>query len=56
MDEVPLRDLPGIGRKLEKRLQPHNISTVNDVWDLGDDADNVLSEIIGQGTAQESPR
>lgn len=50
LDEVPLRDLPGIGRKLEKRLQPHNISTVNDVWDLGDAS--VLSEIIGRGTAQ----
>jgi len=53
LDEVPLRNLPGIGRKLEKKLQPHNISAVNDVWDLGDcDADNVLSEIIGRGTAQ----
>lgn len=51
LDEVPLRDLPGIGRKLEKRLQPHNISTINDVWDLGDD-DNVLSEIIGRNSAQ----
>ena len=51
LDEVPLRDLPGIGRKQEKRLQPHNISTVNDVWDLGDD-NNVLSEIIGRGNAQ----
>jgi len=51
LDEVPLRDLPGIGRKLEKRLQPHNISTINDVWDLGDD-DKVLSEIIGRNSAQ----
>ena len=51
LEELNLRDLPGIGRKFQKKLQAHNLITVNDVWDLADDAENVLTEIIGKGTA-----
>ena len=51
IDELNLRDLPGIGRKLQNKLEANNIIKVNDVWDLADDAENVLSEIIGKGTA-----
>ena len=47
-----LREIPGIGRKLEKKLLQHGLCTVNDIWELEDDAENVLGEVIGQGTAQ----
>ena len=51
LDDHKLRDIPGIGRKFQKKLQPHGLSTVNDIWDLEDDAEHVLGEIIGSGTA-----
>ena len=51
LDGLNLRDIPGIGSAFQKKLQPHRLSTVNDIWDLGDDAGNVVGEILGQGTA-----
>ena len=51
LDTVELRDLPGIGRKMQKKLQPRGLCTVNDVWELGDDAEHELAEIIGRATA-----
>ena len=51
MDQRDLRDIPGVGRKVQKKLQPHGLCTVNDVWDLEGDAENVLGEIIGHGNA-----
>ena len=52
LDERNLRDIPGIGRKFQNKLEPHGLCTVNDVWDLEDDAENVLGEIIGLGNAR----
>ncbi|KAL7553046.1 hypothetical protein ACHAWF_016292 [Thalassiosira exigua] len=48
---LSLRDIPGIGRKLQKKLQIHGLVTVNDVWDLEDNAVNAIGEIIGKGNA-----
>lgn len=52
LDGLALRDLHGIGRKIERKLQAHNLSTVNDIWDLGDDAQGTLKDIVGGATAQ----
>lgn len=52
LDGLALRDLHGIGRKIEKKLNSHSLHTVNDIWDLGDDAERVLEEIIGAATSQ----
>ena len=52
LDGLSLRDLHGIGRKIEKKLTADNLHTVNDVWDLGDDAERVLSEVVGIASAQ----
>ncbi|KAL7542910.1 hypothetical protein ACHAXR_012758 [Thalassiosira sp. AJA248-18] len=52
LDERNLRDIPGIGRKFQKKLKPHGVCTVNDIWDLEDDAETVLGAIIGLGNAR----
>jgi DNA repair protein REV1 len=51
-----LRDIPGIGRKLETKLQPHGLCTVNDIWDLEQDAVSVVGGIIGTGNADKIVR
>jgi len=51
LDDLNLRDIPGIGRKFQKKLQPHGLCKVNDIWDLEGNAENVLGGIIGAGTA-----
>lgn len=52
VDGLALRDLHGIGRKIEKKLNVQGLHTVNDIWDLGDDAERVLSDIVGVATSQ----
>ncbi|KAL7463117.1 hypothetical protein ACHAXS_003497, partial [Conticribra weissflogii] len=52
LDGLSLRKIPGVGHKFQKRLEPLGITDVNNVWDLGDDAEKVLGEIIGQGNAR----
>ncbi len=52
LDGLSLRKIPGVGYKFQKRLEPLGITDVNNVWDLGDDAEKVLGEIIGQGNAR----
>lgn len=42
----------GVGWKSQKKLEPRGLSRVTDVWDLGDEAETVLGEIIGVGNAQ----
>lgn len=42
----------GIGWKSQKKLEPRGLCSVTDVWDLGDEAETVLGEIIGLGNAQ----
>jgi len=54
--DLDLRDIPGIGRKFQKKLQPHNLCSVQDIWALEDDAERVLGEIIGVGTARKIVR
>jgi DNA repair protein REV1 len=44
--------LPGIGRHLEKKLDQRGLSTVQNVWDLGDDALAVLESLLGAGTGK----
>ena len=49
---LDLRDIPGVGRKSQKKLESRALCKVTDVWDLGDEAETVLGEIIGLGNAQ----
>lgn len=51
LDNQSLRELPGIGRKLETKLQPYGLCTINDIWELNQDATSVVGEIIGVGNA-----
>ena len=51
LDNVSLRDIPGIGRKNETKLQPYGLCTVNDIWELNQDAVSIVGEIIGAGNA-----
>jgi len=52
LKDLRLRDLPGIGYKLEKKLTFHQLLTVQDIWDLGDDAENELCQILGKGNGK----
>jgi len=47
--DVKLRDLPGIGYKMEKKLLQINFSHVRDVWNMGEDAEEELCTILGPG-------
>jgi DNA repair protein REV1 len=51
LDGLALRDLHGIGRKIEKKLNSHGLNIVNDIWDLGDDAQRVVGEIVGAASS-----
>eukprot|EP00804_Cyclotella_cryptica_P019959 CCRYP_007848-RB/>CCRYP_007848-RB protein AED:0.23 eAED:0.23 QI:295/1/1/1/0.6/0.5/6/2116/1238 len=52
LDGLALRDLHGIGRKIEKKLTAHSLCSVNDIWELGGDAERVVGEIVGPAIAQ----
>eukprot|EP00804_Cyclotella_cryptica_P013538 CCRYP_021090-RB/>CCRYP_021090-RB protein AED:0.23 eAED:0.23 QI:1715/1/1/1/0.6/0.5/6/2102/765 len=52
LDGLALRDLHGIGRKIERKLTAHSLCTVNDIWELGGDAERVVGEIVGPAIAQ----
>ena len=52
IQNLNLRDLPGIGYKLEKKLKLRQILTVQDVWDLGNNAETELCSILGQGNGK----
>jgi DNA repair protein REV1 len=52
LDGLALRDLHGIGRKIERKLTAHSLCTVNDIWELGGDAERVVGEITGPAIAQ----
>ena len=47
-----LRDLPGIGRKLDGKLQSHGLESVSDVLKMGDDAKGKLFSILGDVNGQ----
>ena len=53
LDNASLRNIPGVGSKLQKKLEAHSFSLVNDVWELGgeSEAETVLGELIGRGHA-----
>jgi len=52
LENLQLRSLPGIGRRIEEKFLSHNLYSVKDIWDLGDDAVKELSSILGAKTAE----
>lgn len=50
--ELKLRDLPGIGRKLDRKLQANRLESVRDVLALGDEAKEKLCSLLGPGNGQ----
>ena len=49
---LKLRDLPGIGWKLDRKLRANNLETVRDILSLGDDAERRLCSLLGTGNGQ----
>lgn len=49
LEVLKLRDLHGIGYRMEQKLAEENLVTVCDVWDLGDHAEGELIRILGAG-------
>jgi nucleotidyltransferase/DNA polymerase involved in DNA repair len=49
LEPLNLRDLHGIGHRMERKLTAENIISVSDVWDLGDNAESELIRILGPG-------
>jgi nucleotidyltransferase/DNA polymerase involved in DNA repair len=47
-----LRDLNGVGYRLERVLNQENLVCVQDIWDLGDDGENVLCRLLGPATGK----
>jgi len=52
LDGATLRAIPGVGRKMQKKLQAQGLDSVNDVWDLEDEAEDALADIVGRGNAK----
>ena len=52
LDGAALRAIPGVGRKMQKKLQAQGLDSVNDVWDLEDEAEDTLADIVGRGNAK----
>ena len=48
--DVKLRDLPGVGYRLDRKLQSYNLFNVNDVWEM--ESDEELCSILGRGNGQ----
>lgn len=46
---LKLRDLHGIGYRTEPKLVAEGLVSVQDVWDLGSEAEGTLSRILGPG-------
>mmetsp|Transcript_42863 Transcript_42863/g.103649 ORF Transcript_42863/g.103649 Transcript_42863/m.103649 type:complete len:1291 (-) Transcript_42863:64-3936(-) len=47
LENLKLRDLPGIGWRSEPKLVAEGLTTVRQVWDLGSSAANILERILG---------
>ena len=47
-----LRELHGVGYRLDKKLESEGLSRVTDVWDLGDAAESELTRILGSATGR----
>jgi DNA repair protein REV1 len=49
LSDIPLRDLPGVGRTLERKLIEKNMSTCQDVWQH---SKATLQQWFGQGKGE----
>jgi DNA repair protein REV1 len=49
LEPLNLRDLHGIGYRMERKLTEENLISVSDVWDLGNHAESELIRILGSG-------
>ena len=47
--DLKLRDLHGIGYRLERKLAEENMSFIQDVWDLGAEGETELCRVLGPG-------
>ena len=54
MANLSLRDIPGVGRKMQKKLEecPQGLKTVSQIWRLGEGAQGILKQIAGPGLGQ----
>lgn len=52
LKELKLRDLHGIGRRTETKLEKEGLVTVQDIWDLGSRGESELIRILGSGTGK----
>jgi DNA repair protein REV1 len=50
--DLKLRDLHGIGYRSERKLEEAGLTSVRDVWDLADEAENELCRILGPGAGK----
>jgi DNA repair protein REV1 len=49
LKSLRLRDLHGVGYRMDRRLSDEGLNCVSDVWDLGDRAEGTLCRILGAG-------
>ena len=49
LEPLKLRDLHGIGSRLDRKLAAEGIVSIRDIWDLGDHAEGELCRILGTG-------
>ena len=49
LEPLKLRDLHGIGYRMERKLTAENLESVRDVWELGTHAESELIRILGPG-------
>jgi DNA repair protein REV1 len=52
LEGLRLRDLHGIGYRTEPKLAAEGLVSVRDVWDLGSNAEGILSRAIGPGLGE----
>ena len=46
---LQLRDLHGIGYRLQRKLEEEGLTHIKDVWEMGENADQELCRILGPG-------
>ena len=49
LEPLKLRDLHGIGYRMEEKLAEENLVSVRDIWELGDHGESELIRILGPG-------
>ena len=50
--DLKLRDLHGIGYRLDRKLAENGLVSVRDVWDLGDEGESELQKVLGPGVGR----